>query len=109
MMRTVAATGSAPTILAGELTSIQSEIEKRHDESIQRFQHWVRNPSIAAEDRGMDEGCDLMMRMAREAGFQQSKRVDTEGHPAVFATLDAGAPRTFGQIGRGTRLNSSHV
>jgi acetylornithine deacetylase/succinyl-diaminopimelate desuccinylase-like protein len=36
------------------------------------------------------------MRMAREAGFQQAKRIDTDGHPGVFATLDAGAPRTFG-------------
>ena len=83
-------------MLSGELASIQSEIEKRHDESIKRFQHWVKNPSIAAEDRGMDEGCELMMRMAREAGFQTAKRIDTDGHPGVFATLDAGAPKTFG-------------
>src|SRR6266571_3110297 len=83
-------------MLAGELASIGSEIEKRHDESIQRLQHWVRNPSIAAEDREMDEGCDLMMRMVREAGFQTATRIDTDGHPGVFATLDAGAPRTFG-------------
>src|SRR5438477_5213179 len=44
----------------------------------------------------MDEGCDLMMRMAREAGFQTATRIDTAGHPGVFATLDAGAARTFG-------------
>src|SRR5256712_11507548 len=96
MMRPMAATLSAPPMLSGELASIQSEIEKRHDESIQRLQHWVRNPSIAAEDRWMDEGCDLMMRMAREAGFQTATRIDTAGHPRVFATLDAGAARTFG-------------
>ena len=83
-------------MLSGDLAPVRSEIEKRHDESIQRLQHWVKNPSIAAEDRGMDEGCDLMMRMAREAGFQKATRIDTDGHPAVFATLDAGAPRTFG-------------
>ena len=96
MMRPVATTHSAPAMLSGELASIQTEIEKRHDESIQRLQHWVRNPSIAAEDRGMGEGCDLMMRMAREAGFQTASRIDTDGHPGVFATLDAGAARTFG-------------
>ena len=84
------------SLLAGELASIQTEIERRHDESIQRLQHWVRNPSISAEDRGMDEGCDLMITMARDAGFQTAKRIDTDGHPGVFATLDAGAPRTFG-------------
>ena len=87
---------SSETLLSGELASIRAEIERRHDESIQRLQHWVRNPSIAAEDRGMNEGCELMTRMARDAGFQKAARVDTDGHPAVFATLDAGAARTFG-------------
>jgi acetylornithine deacetylase/succinyl-diaminopimelate desuccinylase-like protein len=92
----VATTHATPALLTGELASIQSEIEKRHDESIQRLQHWIRNPSIAAEDRGMDAGCDLMIKMAKDAGFQTATRVDTDGHPAVFATLDAGAPKTFG-------------
>ena len=53
-----------------DLAAIQKEIEKRHDESVQRLQAWIRQPSIAAENRGMDEGCELTMRMLREAGFQ---------------------------------------
>ena len=76
--------------------AIRAEIARRHDEGIRRLQEWVRQPSIAAEDRGMSEGCELMMRLAREAGFQQVTRVPTAGQPAVFATLDAGAPRTVG-------------
>ena len=92
----MATTRSATPLLTGELASIQPEIEKRHDESIERLQNWIRHPSIAAENRGMDEGCELMMKMARDAGFQTAKRVDSDGHPAVFATLDAGAPKTFG-------------
>jgi acetylornithine deacetylase/succinyl-diaminopimelate desuccinylase-like protein len=92
----VATTRSVPSLLGGELAPVQTEIERRHDESIQRLQHWVRNPSIAAENRGMDEGCALMIEMARDAGFDAAKRIDTDGHPGVFATLDAGAERTFG-------------
>src|SRR6184192_3918136 len=76
------------------MRSIQSEIEKRHDESVGRLQEWVKHPALAAEDRGMDEGCDLMMRLARDAGFQKTTRIDTDGHPGVFATLDAGAAKT---------------
>jgi len=76
--------------------AIRAEIAKRHDESVGRLQEWVRQPSIAAENRGMNEGCDLMMRLAREAGFQNVTRVPTDGQPGVFATLDAGAPRTIG-------------
>jgi hypothetical protein len=29
----------------------------------------IRQPSIAAENRGMSEGCDMMMRLLRDAGF----------------------------------------
>jgi acetylornithine deacetylase/succinyl-diaminopimelate desuccinylase-like protein len=80
---------------AGEMEAIQKEIEKRHDESVQRLQEWIKQPSIAAENRGMTEGCDLTMRMLRDAGFQQVTKVPTDGQPGIFATLDAGAPRTF--------------
>jgi acetylornithine deacetylase/succinyl-diaminopimelate desuccinylase-like protein len=76
--------------------AIRAEIAKRHDESIKRLQEWVKQPAIAAENRGMSEGCDTMMRLLREAGFQNVTRVNTDGHPAVFAILDAGAPRWIG-------------
>src|SRR5438067_4752990 len=36
------------------------------------------------------------MRMLREAGFSAVTKVPTEGQPGIFATLDAGAPRTLG-------------
>jgi acetylornithine deacetylase/succinyl-diaminopimelate desuccinylase-like protein len=80
----------------GDMDAIRAEIEKRHDESVKRLQDWIRQPSIAAENRGMNEGCELTMRMLREAGFQQAAKVPTDGQPGIFATLDAGAPRTLG-------------
>jgi acetylornithine deacetylase/succinyl-diaminopimelate desuccinylase-like protein len=81
---------------ASDLDAIRAEIEKRHDESVKRLQEWIRQPSIAAENRGMTEGCDLMMRLLRDAGFGEVTKVPTDGQPGVFATLDAGAPRTLG-------------
>jgi acetylornithine deacetylase/succinyl-diaminopimelate desuccinylase-like protein len=88
---------AAPRFALGDHASdIQPEIVKRHGEGVQRLQEWVRQPSIAAENRGMTEGCEMMMRLARDAGFQTVARVPTEGQPSVFATLDAGAPRTVG-------------
>src|SRR5213593_575963 len=79
-----------------DFIAIQKEIEKRHDESVQRLQQWIRQPSIAAEKRGMDEGCDLTMRMLRQAGFGEVTKIPTDGQPGIFATLDAGAPRSIG-------------
>src|SRR2546422_6969283 len=78
-----------------ELTPIFAEIRKRHNEAVQRLQQWIRQPSIAAENRGVNEGCELTMRMLREAGFNQVRKVPTEGQPGIFATLDAGAPKTL--------------
>lgn len=81
---------------AEELQPIWREIDKRHDESVQRLQEWIRQPSIAAENRGVSEGCDLTMRFLREAGFNEVRRIPTDGQPGIFATLDSGAPRTLG-------------
>src|SRR5262249_4376594 len=75
---------------------LRKEIAKRHDETVRRLQEWIHQPSIAAENRGVSEGCDLTIRLLREAGFDQATRVPTDGHPGIFATLDAGAPRTIG-------------
>src|SRR5881398_2821269 len=79
-----------------DFAAIRAEIEKHHDEAVKRLQGWIRQPSIAAENRGMNEGCDLMMQMLREAGFSGVKKMATDGQPGVFATLDAGAPKTLG-------------
>src|SRR5205085_1227788 len=42
-------------------------------------------------------GCELTMRMLKEAGFDQVTKIPTDGQPGIFATLDAGAPRTLGR------------
>ena len=79
-----------------DISAINAEITKRHDESVQRLQQWIRQPSIAAENRGVNEGCELTMRFLRDAGFGTVTKVPTDGQPGIFATLDAGAPRTVG-------------
>jgi acetylornithine deacetylase/succinyl-diaminopimelate desuccinylase-like protein len=79
-----------------EHAPLYAEIERRHDESVQRLQDWIRNPTIAAEGRNLEEGCAHMMRLLGDAGFQRVERMPTDGVPGVFATLDAGAKRTLG-------------
>ena len=79
-----------------DLNVVWAEITKRHDESVKRLQDWIRQPSIAAENRGMNEGCEMMMDLLRDAGFSTGHQMPTDGQPGVFATLDAGAPRTVG-------------
>jgi acetylornithine deacetylase/succinyl-diaminopimelate desuccinylase-like protein len=85
-----------PALAAGLPSALDAGIAARHAEAVARLQAWVRQPSIAALDEGVAEGCDMMMGLARDAGFQQVAKVPTDRHPGVFATLDAGAPRTVG-------------
>ncbi|MFN2508482.1 MAG: M20/M25/M40 family metallo-hydrolase [Chthoniobacterales bacterium] len=81
---------------ANDLPDIQAEVAKRHDEAVKRLADWIKQVSIAAEDRGFPEGAEHMAQMAREAGFQRVEIVQTKGKPGVFATLDAGAAKTVG-------------
>lgn len=81
---------------SSKLAPIYDEVLRRHDENVKRLQEWIRQPSIAAENRGVAEGCELTMQMLRDAGFQRAQRMPTDGQPGIFATLDAGAKRTIG-------------
>jgi len=79
-----------------EHADIKVEINRRHDEAVKRLRDWIAQVSIAAENRGYPEGAKYMAKLARDAGFQQATVINTDGKPGVFATLDAGAPKTVG-------------
>src|SRR5437763_16982616 len=83
-------------IAAEDLGAIKAEVAQRHDESLKRLQDWIGQVSIAAGNRGYPEGAEYMAKLARDAGFQKATVINTDGKPGVFATLDAGAPKTVG-------------
>ena len=89
---------AAPSSYSAEtdLAPIKAEVAKRHDEAVKRLQDWIKQVSIAAEDRGFPEGAEHMAQLAKDAGFQRVEVVQTKGKPGVFATLDAGAAKTVG-------------
>jgi acetylornithine deacetylase/succinyl-diaminopimelate desuccinylase-like protein len=90
------ATAGAAIAAAQEAQPLYVQVEKQHDDNVRRLQAWIRQPSIAAENRGMPEGCEIMMRLLREAGFRTVSKVLSKGQPAVLGILDAGAPKTIG-------------
>ena len=87
---------SSKSTYGGDLNSVRAAIEKQRPEAIQRLQNWIALPSIAAENRNMQEGVQMMAALLKDAGFQSAKVMPTDGQPGVFATLDAGAARTVG-------------
>ncbi len=79
-----------------DLAPFRAEIEKRHGDTLKMLQRWIAQPTIAAEKKGIDQGCELTMQLFRDAGFDSVQRIPTDGAPGIFATLDAGARRTAG-------------
>ncbi|WP_230281453.1 M20/M25/M40 family metallo-hydrolase [Croceicoccus sp. Ery15] len=75
---------------------ILGTVAQQHDATVQALRDWIALPTIAAEKRNTPEGADYMKKLALDAGFQQAKIIPTDGVPAVFATLDAGADTTLG-------------
>jgi acetylornithine deacetylase/succinyl-diaminopimelate desuccinylase-like protein len=101
-MRRMKTTFSAALVLAlafpaaAQFADIRAEVAKQHDANVKRLQDWIALPSIAAEDRGFPAGAEYMAKLAKDAGFQNVQIIETGGKPGVFATLDAGAPKTVG-------------
>jgi acetylornithine deacetylase/succinyl-diaminopimelate desuccinylase-like protein len=75
---------------------VVAAIKVDHDASIERLRKWIALPTIANMGINHKEGAEYMRQLALDAGFQQAKVINTDGVPAVFATLDAGAPVTLG-------------
>ena len=67
-----------------EFADIKTQITKQHDEAVKRLQDWIHQVSIAAENRGYPEGADYMIKLLREAGFDQAVQVPTDGKPGVL-------------------------
>ena len=64
----------------------------RHLENLRR---WVRQPSVSAQNRGVQEMAALVRDDLRALGFKEAELVPTSGHPGVWGFYDAGAPRTL--------------
>ena len=79
-----------------DVPAIKAEITKNHDRAVTRLRDWIRRPAIAAENLGFPAGADHLIGLLKEVGFQRAELIATDGKPGVFATLDAGAPKTVG-------------
>ncbi|MFL5298664.1 MAG: M20/M25/M40 family metallo-hydrolase [Phenylobacterium sp.] len=81
---------------AGDMDAVRKAVERDHDVNVKRLRDWIVLPSIAAENRSMDQGAQYMMALAKDAGFTNVQRVATDGHPGVFGVMDNGAKHWLG-------------
>ena len=80
-----------------DFSDVKAQVTKQHDEAVKRLQDWIKQVSIAAEDRGYPEGADYMVAArSRMLGSSVRNASRPTASRACFATLDAGAPKTIG-------------
>ncbi len=76
-------------------TAIYERIDENLSHDIAKIQQYIRQPSISAQNKGINECAELTRRFLSEAGCQETALVTTSGHPGVWGYLDAKAPKTL--------------
>lgn len=79
----------------GEHAAIYAHIDKNLDGHIGALQRWLRQPSISAQDNGIDAMAAMLVNDFKGMGFAEVELVPTDGHPGVWAYYDAGAAKTL--------------
>ena len=82
-----------PTTQKPDLSPVFTHIDANQDDYIQRLMDYVRHPSISAQDIGVAEVAQLVVRMLTEVGLE-TRLIPTAGYPMVLGRWDKapGAP-----------------
>ena len=76
-------------------TAIYEHIDQNLDAHIAEIQRWIRQPSISAENVGIQEMAEMLRDDLTALGFAEAELVETDGHPGVWGYYDAGAEKTL--------------
>ena len=80
---------------AGEHAAVYAHIDDSILAHTAALQRWLRQPSISAQNQGIEEMAEMLRDDLRSLGFQEAELVPTGGHPGVWGYYDAGAERTL--------------
>ncbi|MEJ2535085.1 MAG: M20/M25/M40 family metallo-hydrolase [Gammaproteobacteria bacterium] len=80
---------------AGDHAAAYAYIDEQLDAHVANIQRWLRQPSISAQDVGIDDMAEMLRSDLAALGFREATLVPTDGHPGVWAHFDAGAEKTL--------------
>lgn len=86
---------SAVPAYTGDHAEIYAYIDESIDSHIGALQRWMRQPSISAQNVGIQEMAEMLRGDLESLGFQETALVPTDGHPGVWGYYDAGADKTL--------------
>lgn len=80
---------------SGSHEKIYDYIDANLDRHVGAIQRWLRQPSISAQNVGVQEMAEMLRLDLEDLGFAESELVQTDGHPGVWGYYDAGANKTL--------------
>ena len=78
-----------------EHTAVYDYIDANLDDHLAALQRWLRQPSISAQNIGIQEMAEMLRQDLADLGFAEAELVPTDGHPGVWGYYDAGAESTL--------------
>jgi acetylornithine deacetylase/succinyl-diaminopimelate desuccinylase-like protein len=79
----------------GDHAAVYDYIDSNVDAHLQNLQRWLRQPSISAQDVGIDDMAEMLRSDLEGMGFAEAEIAPTDGHPGVWGYYDAGADKTL--------------
>ncbi len=79
----------------GDHPQVYAYIDQNQAQHLENLRRWLRQPSVSAENIGIQQMAELLRDDLRGMGFQEAELVPTSGHPGVWGYYDAGADRTL--------------
>lgn len=80
---------------AGDHQAVYDYIDGHLEDHIHELRRWLRQPSISAQNVGVQEMAEMLRDDMTAMGFQEAELVPTSGHPGVWGYYDAGADKTL--------------
>lgn len=79
----------------GRHTRVYRYIDQHVGEHVEHLRRWVRQPSVSAQNQGIEAMAQLVRADLETLGFKEAAIVPTSGHPGVWGYYDAGARKTL--------------
>lgn len=69
---------------SGNHEAIYGYIDRHVPEHVAHLQRWIQQPSVSAQDYGLQEMAVMLRDDLRTLGFKEAELVPTGGHPGVW-------------------------
>ena len=69
---------------AGSHDAIYAYVDEHFEQHLANLQRWLRQPSVSAQNDGIQEMAELLRGDLEELGFEETAVVPTDGHPGVW-------------------------